>query len=154
MNVGEICNRIVMYANHTESVQRVAELMRKYHVGNVVITEARADGDGQNDQIPVGIVTDRDIVIEVVAKRIDPETVTAGDIMCDKLLSAGENSDLSETLEAMRDEGVRRVPVVNEEGVLVGILAIDDMLSVVATQLSAVAGIVGSQRLEESRIRE
>ena len=148
MNVGDICNRVVIYMDAGDSIQQAAELMRKYHVGDLVITQY---GDGR--PVPVGIVTDRDIVVEVIAKGIDPATLTAADIMGDKLVTAKESSEVSDTLEAMRKQRVRRVPVVDDKGVLVGILAIDDVLSSVASQLKAMAGIVGGQRVQESRLR-
>lgn len=150
MNVGDICNRIVIYVKTRDSVQRAAELMRKYHVGDLVVTE---EDDG--DPIPVGIITDRDIVVEVIAKGIDPASLTVDDIMGDNLLTISDDSDISDTLDAMLERHVRRVPVVDDKGVLIGILAIDDLLTVFADQLNALAGIAGNQRLHEaSRLRD
>jgi CBS domain-containing protein len=150
MNVGDICNRIVIYVQAPESVQRAAELMRKYHVGDLVVTE---EEDGE--PMPVGIITDRDIVVEVIAKGEDPAVLTVDDVMSDDLLTVSDDSDISETLDAMLDRQVRRVPVVDDKGVLIGILAIDDLLTVFADQLSALAGIAGNQRLRETaRLRD
>lgn len=150
MNVGDICNRIVIYVKAQDSVRHAAELMRKYHVGDLVVTEEEDD-----EQIPVGIITDRDIVVEVIAKAIDPADLTVGDIMGEDLLTISDDSDISETLDAMLAQHVRRVPVVDDKGVLVGILAIDDLLTVFADQLNALAGIVGTQRLHETtRMRD
>ena len=145
MNVGDICNRIVIYVKAPESVQRAAELMRKYHVGDLVVTE---EEDGE--PMPIGIITDRDIVVEVIAKGSDPAAVIVDDVMSDDLLTVSDDSDISETLDAMLDRQVRRVPVVDDKGVLIGILAIDDLLTVFADQLNALAGIAGNQRLRET----
>ena len=149
MKVGDACNRLVIHVNADESVHRAAELMRKYHVGYLVVTEF-----GDTDRVPIGAVTDRDIVLETVAPGIDPEEITVGDIMDqDPPLVANEGDEVAETLEAMRTAGVRRVPVVDSHRNLVGILALDDMLGLLATELETIAVIVGSQRHNESKVR-
>lgn len=148
MNIGDICSRAVVSIGAGELVQRAAELMRQYHVGSLVVTEDANGGLG-----PVGIVTDRDIVIEIVAKNVDPGTLTVGDIMSEEPLIANEEDDVDEVLDDMRKEGVRRIPVVDENGAVVGVFALDDLLQIMATQMDLVAGIVGAQRGEESRMR-
>lgn len=148
MNIGDICSRAVVSIGAGEPVQRAAELMRQYHVGSLVVTEDANGGLG-----PVGIVTDRDIVIEIVAKNVDPGTLTVGDIMSEEPLIANEEDDVDEVLDDMRKEGVRRIPVVDENGAVVGVFALDDLLQIMATQMDLVAGIVGAQRGEESRMR-
>ena len=148
MNIGDICNRVVVSIGAEEPVQRAAELMRQYHVGSLVVTAA-ANGGLE----PVGMVTDRDIVVEVVAKGVDPAKLTTGDIMSEEPLIAREQDDVDEVLEDMRKEGVRRIPVVDGEGVLLGVFALDDLLQMMATQMDLVAGIVGSQRTVESELR-
>lgn len=149
MKVGDICNRVVIHVTADEPVRRAAELMRKYHVGYLVVTEF-----GDKDRVPVGTVTDRDIVLESVATGIDPDEVTVGDIMDqDPPLVADESDDLPEILDAMREQGVRRVPVVDERRQLVGVMALDDLLQLLSAQLGAIAEIVGSQRRYESKVR-
>jgi len=148
MNIGDICSRAVVSVRSNEPVHRAAELMRQYHVGSLVVT----DGPNHSQQ-PLGMVTDRDIVIEIVAKNVDPGTLTVGDVMSADQLIAEETDELDEVLEDMRAEGVRRIPVVDEEGMLVGVFALDDLLQLMATQLDLVAGIVGAQRVEENRMR-
>ena len=76
MAVGEICNREVVLTEKTLSVVDAAQLMRKHHVGDLVVVEER---DGRKH--PAGIVTDRDIVVEVVAAGVNPESLKVGDIM-------------------------------------------------------------------------
>ena len=148
MKTGDVCNRIVIYVNQDESVRHAAEMMRKYHVGNLVVTES-----GEAKQMPVGIVTDRDIVVEVIAKGVDPEELTVGDIMSDELALASEEDDISDVLDAMRQSAIRRMPVVDSSGALVGVLALDDLLQLYAADLSAIAAIVGTQRRRESVAR-
>ena len=148
MKVGDVCNRVVIFVTEDEAVQRATELMRKYHVGTLIVTEF-----GDEDREPIGVVTDRDVVVEVVAKGIDPEELTVGDIMTENPLVANEEDDVAEALEAMREQGVRRVPVLDAEGKLVGILALDDLLQVIASCMSDVAAIVGAQRHHESKVR-
>lgn len=148
MKTGDVCNRIVIYVNQGESVQRAAELMRKYHVGNLVVTEF-----GDDAQVPVGIVTDRDIVVELIAKGVDPEGLTVGDVMSDGLQIACEDDEVSDVLDTMRASGIRRMPVVDAKGALVGVLALDDLLQLCAADLSAIAAIVGTQRRRETVAR-
>jgi len=149
MNVGEICNRVVIHVTTDEPVRRAAELMRKYHVGYLVVTES-----GDRDMVPIGTVTDRDIVLESVAAGIDPDDITVGDITDqDPPLVADESDDLSELLDAMRDRGIRRVPVVDARRQLIGVLSLDDVLQILGAQLGAISEIVGSQRHYESKVR-
>lgn len=148
MNIGDICTRAVVSIGVDEPVRQAAELMRNHHVGSLVVTES-ADGG----LTPVGMLTDRDIAVGVVAKVVDPETVTVGDIMSTGALIAEEEDDIGEILEDMRKEGVRRVPVVDQGGILIGIFSLDDFLQIMALHMDLVAGIVGSQRLEETRLR-
>lgn len=149
MNVGEICNRVVATIDAGQSGLQAAELMRQLHIGTLVVTGSQ-DGGGA----PVGILTDRDLVVEVMAKSVDPASVTVGDIMSTELLLAEEEDDISDTLEAMREEGVRRVPVLDEDGALIGVLALDDVLRLYARDIGTMAGIVGAQRTYESYTRD
>lgn len=148
MNIGDICNRIVASITVDETAQEAAELMRQLHVGTLVVTES----DGEIPA-PVGIITDRDLVIQVMAKGEDARSVNVSDIMSDELLMAEEGDDVGDTLEAMEEAGVRRVPVVDSDGALIGVLALDDVLRVYARDIEKMAGIVGSQRLQESEAR-
>ncbi|MGD8591546.1 MAG: CBS domain-containing protein, partial [Gammaproteobacteria bacterium] len=97
MSVGEFCNREVVIADKATSLIEIAKLMRQHHVGCVIISESQA---GNN--IPVGIITDRDIVLEIVAPQLDFEAVAVGDVMSIDLLLAREVDGLWETLKRMR----------------------------------------------------
>jgi CBS domain-containing protein len=100
-------------------------------------------------KVPVGIVTDRDLVVEIMAPAIDQTVVTVGDIMASELVTVRENAGLSETIEYMRAKGVRRVPVVDRNGALVGILALDDLLELLAEELLALAKLVRHEQKRE-----
>lgn len=144
MTTGEFCTREVVIAEKDASILEVAQLMRTYHVGDVIIVERRNE-----EAVPVGIVTDRDIVVEVVAQEVDLNTVRAADIMSYEPLSVGEDEGIWDVLLQMSERGVRRVPVVNGAGCLEGILSVDDMIELLAEELSLLARIAGSCQSRE-----
>lgn len=148
MAIGELCTRQVVIARREESARVLAELMRQHHVGDLVVVETEAAG-----QRPLGIVTDRDLVIEVLARQVAPESVTAGDIMSSDLLTAREDEELAEALARMRHKGVRRLVVVDRAGHLVGILATDDVVELIAEQLSDLRGLVEREQDREADLR-
>lgn len=148
MTVGKFCNREVVVAKRGVTALEVAKLMRQYHVGNVVVVDSVDDRN-----VPVGIITDRDIVVELVAKEIALTEVAAGDAMSFELVTANENDSIWQTLHNMRGQGVRRIPVVNNDGGLEGILCADDLLELLADELSALAGIPGNQFSREQERR-
>ncbi|NIR58588.1 MAG: CBS domain-containing protein, partial [Gammaproteobacteria bacterium] len=123
MSVGEYCNREVIVVASDEPVRVAAELMRRRHVGDVVVIEEQ---DGLT--VPTGIVTDRDLVVEVMAPGLSPDELRVQDIVTEPLLTARESDSLPETLAHMRRRGVRRAPVVGDDGGLVGILTVDDII--------------------------
>ena len=145
MSVGDFCTREVVIVNKESSIEELAQVMRQYHVGDVVVAEERA-----GERIPVGIVTDRDIVIEVVAKGLALNTVTAGDIMSYDLLLVREQEGLWDVLGRMRSRGVRRVPVVNDRGALVGLITLDDLLDLLSEELGALAKLVRREQAQEA----
>jgi CBS domain-containing protein len=148
--VGEICNREVVVAMPETPIAEAAKLMRQHHVGTLVVVE---EVDGSR-RIPVGIVTDRDIVVEIVAPGLDPAVITVGDIATPELVTARENEGLLETIEIMRHRGVRRLPIVGAEGELVGIVSVDDILETLAEQLGDLARIVERERAREAASRK
>lgn len=149
MTLGRICNRETIIARRETSIAEAARLMRTHHVGDLVIIEEK---NGRS--VPVGILTDRDLVIEILAKDVDPATVTAGDAMSDRLVTASEAESLFEALLRMRTQGVRRMPVVDAEGGLVGIVAADDFLDLLAEEMSALAQLVTHEQTREKTRRQ
>jgi CBS domain-containing protein len=148
MSVGEICNRNVAVVEKERSIQEAAELMRKHHVGDLIVV-----GYDHNRKIPIGIVTDRDIVVELIAKKIPTDAVTVGDVMSYELVTAMEDDDLLQTLKLMRAKGARRLPVVDSSGSLVGILTVDDIIELLAETLSDVSKLIERQQHLEQDIR-
>lgn len=148
MAVGEICNREVVIAKKALSVVDAAQLMRKHHVGDLVVVEER---NGRRH--PVGIVTDRDIVVEVVAAGVNPDALKVGDIMGPEVATVRESKGLFEALRYMRGKGVRRMPVVDRDGGLVGILTLDDLLNLLAEEMTELAKLVSHERQREAASR-
>ena len=148
MAVGEICNREVVITEKSVSVVDAARLMRTHHVGDLVVVEEKG-----GRRHPVGIVTDRDIVVEVVAAGVNPDTLKVGDIMGPELATLRESEGLFEALRYMRDKGVRRMPVVDRDGGLVGILTLDDLLSLLAEEMTELAKLVSHERQREATVR-
>ena len=144
MAVGEICNREVVITEKGASVVQAAGLMRAHHVGDLVVVEEK---DGA--RVPVGIVTDRDIVVEVVSAGVNPEALKVGDIMGPEVATVRESEGLFEALRYMRDKGVRRMPVVDGAGVLVGILTMDDVMALLAEEMTELAKLVSHERQRE-----
>ena len=148
MFVGEMCNRQVVICKPDESIQKAAELMRDNHVGDVVVVEHK-----ESKHLPVGILTDRDIVLEVLAEKVDLKDVAVKDVMSGELITVKEDDFIIETIGQMRDKGVRRVPVVNQEGGLEGILAVDDTIELVAELLSDLVKLFKHEFNREIKMR-
>lgn len=148
MRTGEACNRTVVMAEVGTGIVEAAQRMREHHVGTLVVV--REDGDAPH---PVGIVTDRDVVIEVVAKRAPIDTLTVADIMTRELVSCDEDEDLLLAFDRMRHKGIRRMPVVNRRGALVGLLAVDDVIELLAELIARVPKLVQREQQVEMRNR-
>lgn len=148
MPLGEFCKRGVVTATADTSVYEAAQLMRHHHVGTVVAVKSQ---DGR--EIPVGIVTDRDIVLEIIAPGLDPEVLTVGDIMMPELMTVKESSGLFEAIQHMRTMAVRRLPIVNDSGGLVGIVSLDDLLGLLSEELHALARMVTREQQKEIHTR-
>ena len=148
MPIGEICNREVVFSYPNHTVREAALLMREYHVGGLVVVEENGK------RKPVGIVTDRDIAISIVALGLDPDVITVGDIMGPELVTVRENQGVFETIQQMRLKGVRRLPIVGEEGALVGIVAVDDLVALFADELSELSKVIVREQMVEVKPRK
>ena len=151
MNVGAYCSRVVIYIYSHETPLDAARLMREQHVGDVVIVSDPDSGGSGNGagKIPQGIITDRDIAIEIVAEEVGPTEVTALDVCRKKLVVVREDDSVFDCIDILKREGVRRAPVVDEQGLLVGIISLDDMIEILAEQFSNLADLVGYQAEQE-----
>jgi CBS domain-containing protein len=148
MQISEVCTRDVLCAERTTSVADAARLMRQYHCGDIVVVERK---DGR--RVPTGIVTDRDIVLSVTAADLDPSTVTVGDMIGPELVMAPESESLFAAVERMRVHGVRRMPIIDDEGALAGIVTVDDIIEVLAEETSQLARIVAREQVQERHHR-
>ena len=148
LTVGEICTRSVTIAFRSTPLNGAARLMRENHVGSLVVVEETG-----GLRVVVGILTDRDIVMAVVAKDADAKTLRTGDVMTATLASVRESDTLYDVLSTMRSRGVRRVPVTGPHGTLAGILTLDDVLNALAGQLQALGSVVGRERRQEFIVR-
>lgn len=150
MSIGEYCCREIVAISPTDSVAQAARLMRDYHVGDLVLVE-RTDSE---DIIPVGIITDRDIVLDLIANdEGDLSRIAVGDFQRRELVTVSEQEDVLAVIAKMRRAGVRRLPVVDERGVLVGIIAADDLVGVLAEGLQQLAELTAYQGSQESSLR-
>jgi len=145
MPISEICNREVVYAQRDNSTLDAAKLMREHHVGDLVVVD-----DNEGIKVPVGIITDRDLVVEIMATELVPNAITVGDIMSSDLAVVKEDAGLYESIQYMREIGVRRLPVVNNSRGLVGILTLDDMLELLADEMSVLARVVKHEQNNET----
>ena len=148
MPINEICDRDVVTVGRDSTVIQAAKLMRLRHVGDVVIVEER---DGK--RVPVGIVTDRDVVVEVLATELDPNVITVGDIMIPSLAVVDEGAGVLEAIRGMAGKGVRRLPVVDAAGGLVGIVTLDDLLLLLAKEFGALTKLVTLEQKHEANRR-
>jgi CBS domain-containing protein len=148
MAVTLISNPNVSTINADESVVTAASLMRQEHVGDLIVVEQRGSAN-----VPIGVLTDRDIVVGVVAKRVPPDNVTVGDAMTRDLLTVREDTSIEFALREMRRYGVRRAPVVRANGDLVGVISIDDVVQHLAVQLSRLADLIRVEQDAELRKR-
>ncbi|MEO8013448.1 CBS domain-containing protein [Polaromonas sp.] len=127
----------------------VAQLMRKHHVGALVVVDALEKSR------PLGIVTDRDLVLALMAEGLDPEVFTAGDIMSVELVVARPEMDAMDAVQLMRTRRLRRLVLVDDEGRLVGIVTMEDILQMLTRELAGLtAGVIGARDREfEQRAR-
>jgi CBS domain-containing protein len=148
MDVREICKPVVVVAYKSMAVNEAARLMRENHVGSLVVVEERESG-----KLPIGILTDRDIAISVVAKDLDARSLAVGEVMSTDVVAVREDDGILDALALMRRRGVRRAPVVARNGTLAGIVTLDDLLRIVVAQLDDLAAAISAELDVEARVR-
>lgn len=149
MDAAAICNRNVVTVAATDELVAAAKVMRERHVGFLVVTETRKEGG----LAPIGVLTDRDVVVAVVAREVDPAALKVGEVMTRKPVLAQDGDSLDVALHKMREIGVRRLPVVDGAGRLIGVLALDDVLDHVAGQLTSIAASIRNEQRFERELR-
>ena len=148
MLLDSFCMMEVACCSPRATILEAARLMRRHHTGDLVVVD-----DDEARPTPVGILTDRDIVIEVLGKGLDPAVTTVGSVIRTPVVIAQGTDDSSAVLEQMRTHGVRRIPVVNHSGKLIGIVTVDDMLKRLATDATLMTEIVSHGQNHEARTR-
>lgn len=150
MTVGELCIREVIFVRPDESIVDAAKLMRAYHVGDVVVVREEA-----GRRKPVGMLTDRDLVVEVLAQAADKASILLVEDVAtmDEVATLREDDSAERALATMLRHAVRRIPVVDEEGGLIGIVAQDDLLELLTGQMSRLAKIPDHQAQREQHRR-
>jgi len=148
MSVGSVCAREVVTASPRATVTEVASLMRSAHVGTVVIVE-----ESEGRRFPVGVITDRDIVVEVVAPGLDPEILLAADVMTTSPVTVEEGGEIKDAAQMLCLRGVRRAPVMSAAGNLVGMVSVSDLLGSLADELTTLTRLSGRQREREAKFR-
>jgi len=148
MKIGNFCTRDVARATPQTSLREASLMMRNRHVGALVVVETAGGVER-----PLGVVTDRDIVVAVVAPGAQPDAIRVGDVMPPRVVTVGEDEGLFEAFRKMAEHGVRRLPVVAANGRLAGIVTADDLLGVVAAELGGFAAALrrGGERERAAR---
>jgi CBS domain-containing protein len=136
MNIGEICTRRLVTADKDASLQQAAALMREQHVGTLVVVASGPEGVHA-----VGIVSDRDIVVEAVARGLDMTQTPLGRLAQGKLAVVPAAGGVGEAIDSMKTRGVRRLLVAGEGGELVGIVSLDDLVDAVAHEMAQLAHV-------------
>ena len=144
MNIASICSRRLVTVDRSATLQQAALLMREHHVGSLVVTEADEAGEHV-----VGIVTDRDFAIEVLARGVDAASVEMGRIVDGRIVSAQHDSGVMEAIELMRAAGVRRLLVRGSDRQVLGMLSFDDLLEACVAELEALAGVLRKSQQRE-----
>ena len=140
MSLERVCRKEVVTVSPDVDLLEVSQLMQREHVGSTIVVE---------DHRPVGILTDRDIVVKVVAAGRDPKTVQAREIMAGNPALVNINYDPLDATRIMRDRGFRRLPVVDENRRLLGIITLDDVLRLLGTEIANLAEAVQVELTKE-----
>jgi len=148
MKLKDLCILDVASCKRETTVADAARLMRQCHTGDLIVID---DIDGSRE--PIGILTDRDIVVQVIAQGRDPKKTAVSEVMAAPLVVAGTSEDADTAIERMRSHGVRRLPVVNDAGEIAGILTLDDFQRYFAEQSATLAAVVAKEQTREARAK-
>ena len=139
MNIGSICSRRIVTVDSKANLAQAAGQMRERHVGALIVTAASAEGARV-----VGVVTDRDLVVHVLAQGVDGNQFAVGDLANRRIASIRDTDDVSLALDVMRECGVRRLLVTGEGQELVGIVSLDDLAAACASDMDRLARVIRS----------
>jgi len=145
MKLEDICSRNPARIGRDQPLIQAAREMLERHIGALVVV------DQAHPQRPCGLLTDRDIVSGQLARGADLNCLTVGEVMAEDLLALPQNLELAEAIEALNRRGVRRAPVIDSEGCLVGVVSLDDLLPALAQELGLLARLMSTQARSEGR---
>jgi len=147
MSIEKICKKDVVCVSEKTTIQEVAEKMKAHHVGDIIVTDSE-----NGDDTPIGILTDRDIVVSIVAKGGDIQSTTVGDVMTRNPTVVSVDDEITECIELMQSTGAKRLPVVDTDGALVGIVTADDLLEYLVAELGDLTQL-GQRQHEREELR-
>ena len=150
MNVGEICRRNVATVRPNDDLMTAARLMRERHVGYLVVVEPAT---AEKTWRPVGVLTDRDLVVSVMAREADARALRVEDVMSRKPVVVMMSDSVAHAVQEMRRIGVRRMPITGDLGELVGVISLDDVVEALAAQLRDIAGSIRTEQVIEKSMR-
>ncbi len=133
MSLGNLCRREVVVVNQGTPIKEAVKFMEEKNIGSVIVV-----GGGK----PLGIATDRDILLRVVNKGLDPEKSSVDDVMTKEIVTLKEGMGLFEALEQVKGKGIRRFPIVDASGNLKGIMTLDDIIYLLGKEMADVASII------------
>lgn len=148
MKLEDVCIFEVACCTPEISLTEAARLMRQRHSGDLIVVD-----NADENREPVGVITDRDIVIEGVAQGKNPDQTKVRDIMSKRVVVASAAEDLSAAIDRMRAHGVRRIPVLDDEQRVIGVVALDDVVRLHAEQAAAILDVITKQQTREKRTR-
>jgi len=136
MSVFSCCQTNVMTVSPEDTAYDAANIMEEWNVGSVIVKE---------NERPVGIVTDRDLVVRVITTRKIPEETSIREIMTRDPVIVKGDTGLYEAMEQIKGKGIRRLPVVDSDGRLQGIITVDDLIRLLAAEMNCISGILDKE---------
>ncbi len=146
MLLKDICTMDAVCCGRRTRALEAARLMRQHHVGDLIVID-----DPEEERTPIGIITDRDLVLEVLGNGLDPAITEVASLIHRTLVIADESEDTAQVIDRMREHGVRRIPVVNSQGGVVGIVTLDDLLRVLVADANALLEVMAKGKRQEQR---
>jgi CBS domain-containing protein len=147
MRVRDLYSPSAQVARPEQALSEAARTMLQSHVGSLIVVETRG-----TTRRPIGVLTDRDIVRGQLRLSTDLFCLTVGDVMTSDPLAISANAGVTEAIESLRTRGVRRAPVVDGSGNLLGVITLDDLLPEVARELEELSTLLGTQARRERKL--
>jgi len=137
MGLMKCCREQVVAVSPDTPVVDVARIMKEKNVGSVIVVSG--------DRRPLGILTDRDLVIRVLAREKNPQAVRTEEVMTRDVITFPDSMGIYEAIQKMTDKGIRRMPVVDGAGILIGIVTMDDMIHMLGEEMALIAKNIEKQ---------